>query len=120
LRNVAVVQDVESPRDSHGYVVAPDADAWTGDDGFIGYGNALFQKQACVRCAQVGTIEAAVHAQRLAQAPRTAGQLLVSATPAPSTHGLDTFQGFQRADEHRPRMPLGFGDDVEAMVDAID
>jgi hypothetical protein len=111
---------VKSPGDGHCDFIPPHTNARTGDDGLIGHGNALFYEQECVRRAHVGTVESAVHAQRLAQATRAAGKLLIRATTALRTHGLDSFQWFHGPDEHRCWTAFLLGDDVETMVHPID
>ena len=71
-RDARTVLDVKSPRGGQPCLVPAHADAGAGGDGPVGQRCPLFQEQEGVRRAQVGSIEAPVDVQRLAQAGRAA------------------------------------------------
>jgi hypothetical protein len=112
-------RNAETPRNSAGAVIATDADSGAGGNLLVAEGCVSFDPQQ-VTLAQVGAIEGLVNRQGLTEFARSAGQIAIRTARSVATHGIYPLQRFKCPDEYRRRGALWFGDDVEAMVHAID
>ncbi len=81
---------------------------------------AGFSRQQQERVArQIGAVLGEIDAERLGQLARARAEIAVGALAAPRPHRLELSGRLERPDQHRRRLALGLGDEVEQRVDAV-
>ena len=117
----AAIAKIKAPTDGAGALVAAHIDARTARDLVGGHGGRLLQPEARILGVEACVIEAAIHGQRLAEPARPSREIAVGVLrPTQAAHRRLPLHRSEGAHENRGGESLPLGDDVQAMVHAVD